>query len=499
MADSSNGHVNAMKLQEPIFSGSDLLSLSDDYVSPSDLVLPSPGAPLLENVNVTVNIVFVGVPASLVNMTTIQSNVLKWYVPIDRMKNYVKNYLIPYVNYTYKYNIEFASSDLANAYAQFLIDNYHNSTAPYWLQESPYNSANASYINATAAKEWFATNFPSYLDKYTIFIVDTIHTSPSFPYYYFYNGSIADLDSRLDPRRSSSKYMIAYGGHHRFLFLDLSAGPTDYRDVDSTSIPPIWTYSPGDAVSFSTDVAEYVNKAIEERFTPSWLYAPSYFEEYHIEVTIFNNDTSFNYLNYINITKIIEEHQILQPLSVWSGEIRQVNLTSDTALYGIIQSAYNPSTGYVNDYPIYSYLLDNLDQYITPYDNAKIVPVFAFAFPQDIKFDFLGIALPDDQANPAFILMSTNRYRLGQKFYNFTRADDSFSLSSGWYRYYPRVLGDMGGKYQLNGTFTVNGTVDFFVMDKVNYDRWKNGQSYKAYIEEAGISGESNFSFTPPS
>jgi len=500
LADSSNGHINAMKSQEPIFSGNDLLNLGDDYISPSDLVLPSPGAPLLENVNVTVNIVFVGVPASLVNVTTIQSNVLRWYAPIDRMKNLVKNYLIPYVNYTYEYNIEFASSSLANAYAQFLIDNHHNSTAPYWLQESPYNSANASYINATAAEEWFATNFPSYLDNYTIFIVDTNHTSPSFPYRYFYNGSVADPDSRLDPRRSASKYMITYGGHHRFLFLDLNAGPTEYEDVDSTTIPPIWIYSLGDAASFSTDVANYVNKAIEERFTPSWIYAPRYFEEYHIEVTIFNNDTSFNYLNYINLSKIIEEHQILQPLSSWSGEIKQVNLTSDSTLCGIVQGAYNPSTGIVNFEPIYSYLLGNLSRYITPYDNARIVPVFVFAFPQDISFEILGAALDDTQGDPALILIGTNQYLLGQKFYNETFWDTSLNVYAGSYAYAWCIIGDIGGKDQLNGTIAMSsGKTDFYLMDEVNFNQWKNGQPYKAHLKEVGISGEYVFSFTPPS
>jgi len=496
---SSGCDISATESQEDTSFGHSSLRFDSEYVAPSDIVLPPSSFPLLKDVRVTINIVFVGVPSSLVNVTTMQSKLLRWYAPVDRMRWDYEYKLIPYANYTYQYNVDFASSGVANAYANFLVNNYRNGTAPSWIQQYPYSSADASYISAMEAENWFATSFPQYWKDYTLFIVDTYHTSPSFPYRYFYNASVKDLDSGLDPRRSASKYMIAYGGNYRFLFLDLSAGPAEYKDVDDWNVPPVWKYALNEAFRFSTDVAKYVNRAIQERFTPSWIYAPTYFEKYHVEVIIFNNDTAFNYLNYIDVNKIIEEHGRLQPFSSWSGEKRNVTLSDDPALYSVVKKAYDPSKKTVNYNPIYSYLLANLSRYITPHGDARIVPVFIFAFPETIAFEFLGIADADRKGNPAFVVLGTNQYLLGQKIDQATWADRTFSVSRGSFGGVYGELGDVGGRDWLDGSFTITaGKIDFYLLDEFNYYKWRYGNPYKAYIEVRGFSGGYSFSFTPP-
>jgi len=496
---SSGRDIGVSESQENTSFGHRSIRFGSEYVAPSDIELPTPSFPLLKDVKVTINIVFVGVPFPLLDVTVMRSKLLRWYAPVDRMRWEKEQKLIPYVNYTYHYNVDFAPSEMANAYIQFLINNYRNDTAPYWIQQSPYSSANASYISAIEAENWFATNFPQYQRDYTLFIVDTNHTSPSFPYRYFYNASVKDIDSGLDPRRSASKYMIAFGGNHRFLFLDLSAGPAKYEDVDDLNVPPIWTYALNETVRFSTDGAKYVNRAIQERFTSSWIYAPTYFEKYHVEVIIFNNDTTFNYLDHIDLNKIIEEHRRLQPFSSWSGEKRQVALSDEPALYSVVKKAYDRSEKTVKYDRIYSYLLANLSRYITPYGDARIVPVFIFAFPETIKFEFLGITDADGKGNPAFVVMGTNQFLLGQKVYQSTWANRTFSVLRGYLRRFYGELGGVGGRDRLDGGFNVTaGKIDFYILDEFNYYQWYYDKPYKAYIEARGVSGEYSFSFTPP-
>lgn len=440
-----------------------------------------------------IHVVFVGVPASLVDLQLVRSQLPAWYSPINRAQRALVPVTTRFVDYSLIYDFTFAPDGVANAYASWVVASERMSPAPYWVQEAPQPTDRIGLIDSGSAEEWFRGHFAQPLASgYTLFLVDTWDTNPSVKDVYFYNMGYVAADSGVDASRRYSRYGIGYGGHYRFLFLDLSAGPTDAGDVNAYDIPPIWTYNKDtDAEKFSTATALYIQATVASRFLASWLYEPRFSPNYYLELVVLSNDSSFDYGAYIQRTTILQTFRALQPRASWNLDVSSHYLWDYPELYGVLRGALNTTYGYVQYFPkVHDYLLGHYTQFVTPHPNGTVIPVLIFAFPSYLTFDFTSLADSDPQGNPKFVAMGVNRFLLGIDPFNYPPFTRTFY--PGYYATDSYVYGDLGygGREVVSGTVTVDsGETDLYVLDEVNFNLWRGGQAFTASLSRTALGG----------
>ncbi|MFQ6013376.1 MAG: hypothetical protein ACE5LS_07005 [Thermoplasmata archaeon] len=494
-------------------------------VRPGDLGMPPPQP--AATITIPIHIIFMGVPQSLIEDPTIYSTVLPSYEP-SAVAPALAGQVNRYATYSFAYDITLVPDSTANAYTSWLLQNLRMETAPFWIQQlADYPVGNVGKVDAISALGWLESNLASTLSSgYSIVIIDTLHTTPSMPYYYFYEYQPLDIDTGL-PFPGYSRYMTGFGGGTgRMLFIDLDSGPTNVDmfgygiHVNRTTMPPIWDYSPlYDHTRFSTDVANYVNFAIMQLFTPSFLFDPSFSPGYHLQVTIFNDDSTRSYLPFFDLQAAVNAFADVQPLSTWSGSVREVALSSDPALALIVSGATDPQTGSIESEALIGYFLANYDAYVPPQGTDFVIPAFLFAFPERRLFDGSagGMVVPD-QAEPRFILAVTSPELLGLEpalyfgggpnvIYSGVWASDTFGLDPGYYTFFSggargaanaAVVG-WGNEAWLNITFDVgSGSVDFFLVTEYEYVNWTQGGG-DPLVFGSGLSGPGWFADVPMS
>ncbi len=436
----------------------------------------------LTGIPIDVNIVFAGFPANAIDTSVIYAELPTTYTTINRMINAEVYKMIKYASFNINYHFygfDTAWQNFANKFAKFIEDNHEVDYAPYWLQEGlQYDSITTSpvekcwYVSAREAEYWIKNNAPpgAFDTGYTILFIDTWDTDPRIEEYYFYDGSVPSIPLPIDPECRNSQFMIAYGGYYRFLFIDLLAGPTNYRDL--MSIKPLWLYNlPSEKEELSSEIGKLVAKTVELRFVPSYLYAPTFRPSYYINVTIFNKDPTLPIL--FDMNRVLQEYRDLQPLSSFDGQFNVVNIQSDVNLYQVAEAATDVN-GMTDAYQVAEYFLANLDKYVGSHGSDCVLPVFILG-----GYDLgglLGMSYSDGKGNPAFVIECLNR-RMGG-FDLISKAwgliSEPYYIGPGWSVWFidPVYLDrNMGLEFDF---YLLSGSVSVYIADVYNFNKWQD-------------------------
>jgi hypothetical protein len=471
---------------------------SESPLKPQDVKLPY----LPDTLDFDLNIIFFGIEQSRLNESYLISLLNEWYAPIDRIPHYY-NPIQYNMNYTLNYNISYVNGLILEDFIEFLDTNSVEHFAPYFIQPEYHY---AKYIQSSVVEKWLETRFVSngiptlvFIDTYTI---DPLNHMP-----YYYNASSPDLDSGTNPRPFGAYYQIAGGGEDsKLLWLDLSAGPTEYfnahtQGVSEEKLPPIWTYediSEKEKI-LSEDISIYINTALELRFLPSNLYTPMY-SRTHIKVEILLIDldpTEFDYSSMIDAEYMISEYKRFNPFIEWSYSLNEWLWHEDTDFVNVLNNANDTESRTVDAWPILDYL-DTVysDLFNQSNNDMLILPVFLFAFPINYMFNsFLGIARGDGNGNFSYVVSALNRQYAEPEFgllysgtFNFNNIQsEEYRIHEGWF------LGLYNDELKINAD-AGTGNVNFYVLDSYNYERYLNNQSFVARDQILNLTGSGSIS-----
>ncbi|MCJ7424334.1 hypothetical protein MUP01_08725 [Candidatus Bathyarchaeota archaeon] len=450
---------------------------------------PQPGNPpsVLGNVPFKVNVVFVGFPPNSIDTAEIYKQLPTNYTQINRGVYYDLKKWTQYSSFQIEYG--FSGFDtpwqiFAGKFAEYIERNHQVDYAPYWLQEGlTYSGVTTTpveqcwYVNAREAELWIKNNAPTgaFQDGYTILIMDTWHTTPKINAYYFYNGSVPSVPLPIDPSSGESQFMMGYGGYYRFLFIDLQAGPSIYRDTDS--IKPLWLYDlPADAKDLSRDVGKIVKNTVELRFLPSYLYAPDYRPSYWVNVTIFNKDPTLPIL--FDMNRLLQEYRDFQPQSTFEGAFQTVQIQSDSELFAAVETATNVN-GITDPDQVGNYFMQHLDGYVGSHGEDYVLPVFILG-----GYDLgglLGRSNSDEHGNPAFVLECLNRKMGGFDLINkpWGVLNQPYSVNPGWIVWFTDPV-MLDKNMMLTFDFhLLSGTAKVYIADAYNFKKWTdNGYDF---------------------
>lgn len=451
---------------------------------------PEPAGPILKDITIQINVIFSGFPENYVDVEGITRDLPMDYSQINRQVYIKTGRLVKYSHFILDYNISLAPHYFADAYSEFILQRRTANIAPLWLQEQGVR--NAWYVPVRDAEDWIRRNAPTDLrNGYTIFIIETLHSTPSVKEFYFYNASFPAPDTGIDPNSSVSTFTMAFGGNHRFLVVDLNAGPASYK---TPGMPrPIFLYEKKDRALLSRHIAEYIRTAIETRFIPSFLYEPKYRPQYYLNVTVFSKDPQVSYVCTLSI--ILEEYRKLLPTSQFKVSISELLIDTDPELFDAVNRAtINDET---DPDAVANYFLSRLDRYGNK-GRASVIPTIIFA-----GYNFgrtIGRAQSDPSGNPAIIFAMSNRVTLGVApvIRDFRSAGGGLRTGEVWYE------GARMNRYtrmELSVTLR-SGQLTVYVLDAYDFFGFTRGtldlDATNYYLKEIWGPGNHTLSFSPP-
>ena len=320
------------------------------------------------------------------------------------------------VEFRLNYKIVRASQDFLEALRNFLVNNKRSRTVPKYLAQFFTGEDKATYdiIDASATENWLAEHAADFggipKNGYSLLLADMSAISKTYHYYEI------RYDSK-DPISRKAKYaytewmfpvvnwMIGWGGHHRFYYVDLSAGSvsrdysfTDHIPIQEFGLKRVSGFGPRTIKEYkrSTEtvtnyVADYVAEAVRNLYVPSYVYFPTLSKKYSIQIFLFSEiDT----LSKDNLDEILSPDTVksafkeLIPSASWEVQVAFRHLKDDSAMKRAFESSkifehnrevYDKETllyRYFDERIIYSYLQQNLATYVERREDAVVLPIF---------------------------------------------------------------------------------------------------------------------------
>ncbi len=444
--------------------------------------LPLQTSNLSSTYNITID-VWIMMGASF-NETKFMENLPSWYAPIERYPTSYSPSVIYDMNYTINYNLTYFTTQDILAYRNFLYVNAHIDASPYFLDGI---NETARYIPSAIVEDYFES---LNVLRPTLVFLDTYTIDPTNFHYYYYNISSLDLDGYSNPRPYGATYQISGGGEKiPLLWFDYSAGPSEYRDEGYSFITSF------DSESLAENMAFRLQKAIELRFVPSYLYEPLFaYERVIFEFLLVNLDnSSFDYFSKIDAEYLMDQYSRLNPAIDWQFRLSEWDYSQDSVFMAVLDSARNDTTHrYDGDM-----ILNHLDSVYSSLFNSSsdgelVFPVFLFAFPDDWMFDsFLGIANNID-GKFAYAVSATNRNYANPTidlYYPNWFVGTSSSLPSGYYTYIYAYAGSYNEIFEVN--LESNQALSVIVLDNDGFAQYS---SSKPFVPLAYYNG-TNLSF----
>ena len=435
-----------------------------------------------------ITVVFLGIDESRINATDILERLPDWYAPIDGVF-----WRTAYNDeFSLSYNFVFADEETVTDYGAFIHDNSNEDRSPLFIQpEYP----RARYIHSSLVEEYLTTNVSSG-SVATLVIIDTYSQDPTEYFPYYYNNTYNELDAELDgwsstPIPWASTYQIAGGGENsRLLWLDLSAGPTEYHSYgDSTeggveNIRPVWEYT--SQKELTGDIVEYITQAVECRFLPSVGYRAGYaYREVRFEVLLVDlANSELKFEEQLKPDYIASQYARYLPFVEWTYSIAEWDYQSDAAALALFEQ--------ISDYEHQIYdvfaLRDYLDVRYTSFFNSStpdrfVIPIFLFLMPDGWRFD------PDwggfsKEVNGEFAyIVGRATPTLVNPDYTFQGSIPLYDLvvEKGSYFSYP---GEVENYLDLNVTLTVhNGNVSMYILDEYGFNQFKQSLPFESLLQ----------------
>jgi hypothetical protein len=394
------------------------------------------------SVTLNINVVFMGISQSQLNMSSLTSNSTSLSV---KYQTVLAGPLDTGVVYNFKYRYSFADNTNVTNFASYLTSIgipqdtparpvfYPQFNNPYFRNSTTLSVAHNTFYDANKVELWLKNNLLSAANGpgYTLFVAD-LHTYgiPSLSYreycYYtarptstcpapyttevnvhYYNTTANDPDLGLKiPRR----YMTGWGGTNRFEFLDISAGPTFWTNAlpiqvaapllgidQNTYYGRIWT---------SKFAESYVAGAVTDLFAADQLYPVNYSQNYFFQIYVIDNRTSSEKTSgpkissTINSTFVKAQLASLLEFSNVNVNVKYANVTDYPGLAKVIANSTttikDPASGrpVVDGQIVYDWLTTNglgrIRQFVnvTRTTSRIDIPAFLFAFKSNYTFGF---------------------------------------------------------------------------------------------------------------
>jgi hypothetical protein len=271
------------------------------------------------------------------------------------------------------------------------------------------------------AENYIWTNLASQYGGFSVVLLNP----SSFPSVHFYNGTVADPDTGIITDAEAAKYMVAFGGAHRMMFVDFDAGPEHYTVANggSNGLKPLWTLdltSASGLAAAQTEMVGSVRLALEGRFTNSFLYTPFYHSALLFNVTIYSMDNSRSWSQYLNTGLLQTAFSELDPLStILQPRVREIPGQSDQDFYNVLQSSRysvqisaTTSVTLYNNTMITDYIAHHLSKYasrnmiLPDGSSVDVIPIVVVAGLEnldDLLVGVVGSALPGPDGSFGFI------------------------------------------------------------------------------------------------
>ncbi|MFX1536279.1 MAG: hypothetical protein ACFFDI_18845 [Promethearchaeota archaeon] len=455
-----------------------------------------------------INIAFLGINETRINEKALLSGLPQWYAPMYTIPLVQIGNLNYDLNFSLSYNTIYLDSSVVSDYRAFLYTNDHEDRSPWFIQPE---YATASYIPSSLVESYLTQNVLN-TPIPTLFIIDTYSFDPVGHSPYYYNGTSNELDAELggyisNPTPFGSTYQITGGGANScLLWLDLSAGPTDYGTdyglptagaVNESSVPPIWTYEgfPNATEKLTQDLARYITTAVELRFLPSTGWAPLYtYEEVKFEILTVDIDPSdFDFLSKLDMNYIIREYQRVNPFVNWTYSIAEWDWES-SGLKNVLKENNDSVTHTLDMWKIRDYLDF---QYVGLFNDSSkerlIIPIFLLFLPSDYSFNpSWGGFTAFKNGKFTYILCKLNLADVGP----FSNIDsfnlNKFTIDQGSSFDFPADLFNASafhiGKYNeiLDISLAMNiGSLNVYVLDEYNYQRYDQSLPFTDLLNQS--------------
>ena len=429
---------------------------------------------------------FLGVSESSIDTNLFQSLLPKTQAPIDVYPSLFSGRKLFRTNYSITYNLDWIDNNASNL--QDFI-NYTQSVAtrdkiPGFdsIVNNPVfdNFTQADYIPSTLVENYLSTQYN--VTEPTLFIIDTYTVNPSKFFPHFYNVSEFDIDLQSVPRPYGSTYQISGGGQHsNILWIDISAGPTEYRGQTWDHASTI-----SDQVSFTHDLGWYVQTAIELRFLPSYLYNPiSAGKNVKFEYLLVDlaHDPSFDWFSLFDPNSILSYSQV-NPGVNWTYSLSEWDYSSDVNFLNVLNLAQNSTSHKYDGISILNYLDTVYKQLFNSSDSdTQVIPNFLFAFPDDWMFtQFLGVANNDNYGQFSYVVGAANQ-KWGIPGYDLQLADwftteSPVTLSTG--QGFVISSNSYEGSYSeiFETSVSSNSTLSVEILDSRNFNLFNSSMPY---------------------
>lgn len=356
-------------------------------------------------VPLSIKIVFIGF-----NQSTINTTYLLWKenIPLRRVNQILIEPRDTGVAFELSYSFVFASPRFEKELVTFLkrIEVSKKMLNPWFGVQTE----NVLY-DANKLETWLYESREMYggllSDGYTFFLANLTQL-PSVTYDqiarpwlkeaptpHYYSVEYYDLD--LDYRIRNREFMTGWGGHYRFWFHDLSAGPSFNTPSDAPLQAVLTALEINIHTTYGSNwltqyLSDYIWESVWNLAVPQFTYVPTYSEKYRVVITVLDNRTKEE-KQQIPIHKTVKTDLIrssyknLLPYSDFEVSVTFRNCSDDEALSRELANAYrhsgDPALRYVDLRPLYKYLQSKLDQYVgnrSRTEKEVTIPVFCFAF-----------------------------------------------------------------------------------------------------------------------
>ncbi len=356
-------------------------------------------------VPLSVKVVFIGFNQSTINVTYL---LWKENIPFRRVNQILTEPKDTGVVFELNYELAFASLQFEKELLAFLkkIEVSKRMLNPWFGVRT-----NNTLYDANKLEDWLYEKREMYqgfpANGYTFFIANLTQLpsvtydqiarpwlrKPPTPHYFSVEYRDLDLEYLIRNR----EFMTAWGGHHRFWFLDLSAGPS-FNTPSDAPLQAVLTALEIDihtayGSSWLTQyLSDYLWESVWNLAVPQFTYAPTYSAKYRIAITVLDNRTKEE-RDQIPIRKTVrtdlikKSYKDLLPYSNFEVTIAFQNCSDDQDLSKELANAYkqskDPAFRYVDLRPLYKYLQAKLSRYvvnISRNETEVTIPVFAFAF-----------------------------------------------------------------------------------------------------------------------
>ncbi len=382
------------------------------------------------DVTIPVKIVFVGIDSNLIDQ-----EYLRWNTPQQRYPLTEIPGISTGTTYSIHYSISFASTGFSSEFTSYLNSvakqerrvnvlwnqSYFKIQGAYFLNYThyPINATN-TYYPADGVESWLLNHAQDFgdleQDGYTLMIADLSNEVPSASAAqfssigtkhqltltpHFYNKTYTDHDLGIQLNR---RYMTSWGGHNRFYFIDISAGPGSAAEQLpiqlAASVNNLTTDNPYWPTWLTQYLSDYMTGPVYNLFFPDFIYPINYAQTYRLKLFVFDNRTNPSppIQSTVDANEVKKQLSTLVPFANVEVQTSFFRLSDYPELFRLVGSAVSPSlaglTPIVDAKPIYDWLSEsgngNIGKFtqVTRDSNTYDIPEFIFAFQRDYNFGF---------------------------------------------------------------------------------------------------------------